>query len=927
MQRKILLTIVIICVVGISVLLCVFLKNANSLPNNANKAIPADAALVVEIRKLADASQIFSSEQQNEQGISQFLLVKKCREFVAKVDSLSEIDEAFSSFRDNELFYVVKQIGKNKLDFLFIIPLSKNQNADLVKKFIERSFSVENPSSYDFNKVDIYSYKDDLSDRKNLSYAIYGNTLMISESKVSVESSLKGFFEDKNLDSDEDFRKIRPNESSVPARIFFHYDRMASIFQLYASDEYITRIKDFPKIASWTELDVSISSDAVRLNGYITTDSVSCAAEYMNLFNGQQRLRGEIVSVMPASTINFVAMCISDKERYRKNYEEYLAKNSFYTAYNKNMKTLNEAFADNSSNSVASLMYSWIDEELAYVQLPSFSGQQSYENTYGVVKVHSRKQSETELLAMLKTYAEKNDGTVESMERTVGSESYTLYKLPISKIPQMIWGNLFSHVVAKYAFFVDSYLVFANSESSCHAFLNEFEAGKTLSSDADYGRFDDNMKSSYSLYAYSAIPPSLQVYKEFFDEKTSEILDSYSSELKNMNAFSYQLCADNDDKLYNDIFVSLKSSKQDKPEIEWRIMLDTAMAGTPQVFVSHNNELLTFVQDARNTLYLIDNKTRKIHWKRDLDGPIMGKINFVNAFENSYRQYMFNTASSIYMIDRKGNNVASFPVKLANPASAPISVFDYDKNYKYRIAVPYENATIELFSLDRDAKLTKIPEWNVSTESAVKSPLRHFSYAGKDYIVFADTYHVYIVNRRGQTRVEVESIIEKAPNAAIEFEAGAESSLSRFITTDMDGVVKEIFLDGTVVSSEKYGKRTAQHYFMTADIDGDGNGDLIFVDVNKIEVFGQDAKKIFGYSADATLSSPFVATLKNGSTKLCALEKQNGKIYVINADGSLYKGFPLEGRTTFDVNDDFLDKGYHIIVGSDQNLLYYYSIK
>ena len=86
MQRKILLTIVIICVVGISVLLCVFLKNANSLPNNANKAIPADAALVVEIRKLADASQIFSSEQRNEQGISQFLLVKKCREFVAKVN-------------------------------------------------------------------------------------------------------------------------------------------------------------------------------------------------------------------------------------------------------------------------------------------------------------------------------------------------------------------------------------------------------------------------------------------------------------------------------------------------------------------------------------------------------------------------------------------------------------------------------------------------------------------------------------------------------------------------------------------------------------------------------------------------------------------------------------------------------------------------
>ena len=926
MQRKFLLTIVILCVIGISVLLIVFLRNANTLPNNASKAIPADAALVVEIRKLSDASQIFSSNDKNDNDLSHFVLIKKCGEFISKVDSLAKSDDTFSSFLDDELFFVVKQIGKNKLDFLFIIPLAKNQDEELVKRFVERSFGLNNPSSYDFNKVDIYSYKDDLSDRKNLSYAIYGNTLMISESKVSVESALKGFFEDKNLDSDADFRKVRPNESKVPARVFFHYDRMASIFQLYASDEYVTRTKDFPKIASWTELDMSVSSDALRFNGYITTDSVSCAAEYMNLFSGQQRLRGEIMSVMPASTINFVALCVSDKERYRKNYEDYLAKNSFFTAYNKNMKSLNESFTENSSTSVVSLLYSWIDEELAYVQLPSFSGQ-CYENTYGVVKVHSRKQTESEFVSLLKTNAKKNDASIAASELSVGANTYTIYKLPIGKIPQMVWGNLFSHVMAKYVFFVDSYMIFANSESSCVAYLNEVEAGKTLSSDADYGRFDDNMKSSYSLYVYSSIPQSVQLYKEFFDEKTSEFIDAYSSELKDMNAFSYQLCADNDDKLYNDIYISLRSSKQEKPEIEWRMMLDTAMAGTPQIFVSHNNELLTFVQDARNTLYLIDNNTRKIHWKRELDGPIMGEIHFVNAFENSYRQYMFNTANTLYMIDRKGNNVSTFPVKLPQPASAPISVFDYDKNYKYRIAVSYENSTIELFSLEKDAKLTKIPDWNVTTESPVKMPLRHYSYAGKDYIVFADTYHVYIVNRRGQTRVEVGSIIEKAPNAAIEFEAGAESSLSRFITTDVDGVVKEIFLDGTVVSSEKYGKRSAQHYFMTADVDNDGNGDLIFVDENKIEVYNQSAKKLFSYSADATLSKPFVAQLKSGVQKICANEQQSGKIYVVNADGSLYKGFPLEGRSSFAVNDDFLEKGFHIIVGSNQNLLYYYSIK
>lgn len=924
MRRKILITIVIACIVGILVLLAMFLKSINTVPNNANKAIPADAALVVELRKMSDIAEYISSKDSSIDGFLQIEIVKKCSDFVSKIDSVASTEPTLESFTENELFYVVKQIGKNKLDFLFVIPLSKNQKTEQTQDLIERSFGVNNPSTYDFNKVTIYSYKDNFSDRKNLSYAIYENTLMISESKVSVESSLKGFFEDKNLASDSDFKKIRPNESKVPARLFFHYDRMASIMQLYASDEYVTRIKDFPKIASWTELDLSVYSDALRLNGYITTDSISNTAEYMNLFKGQQRIRGEIFSAMPASTINFITICLSDNELYKKNYEEYLTKNSFFTAYKKNMKLLDDAFLD--KGSFVSTLYTWLDEEMAYVHMPSFSGA-CYENTFGIIKTHGQKQTESELQAMLNYNAEKNGTSISQTEHTVGSHTYIIYRLPIGKIPQMVWGNLFSHVSGRYVFFYDTYMIFANSENSCLSFLNELENGRTLSADSDYGRFDDNMKKSYSLYAYSSIPKSILMYKEFFDERTTELIEKNSSKLQEMDAFAYQLCADNGDKIYNDIYISLHAPKQEKPEIEWRMALDTIIQGKPQAFVSHNNELLTFVQDAKNTLYLIDNKTRKIHWKRDLDGPIMGKINFVNAFENSFRQYMFNTRNTIYLIDRKGNDVTNFPVVLSSPATSAISVFDYDKNYKYRIAFPCENLSVELYSLENGATWSKITDWNVTTENEVQSPLRHFSYAGKDYIVFADKYHIYIVNRRGQIRVPVETIIEKAPNANIEFEPGAEASLSRFITTDVDGVMKEIHLDGTVSSSDAFGKHSAKHYFMKADIDNDGNGDYVFIDENRIDVFNQSANKILTYSAQANLSSPYIAELKKGHKKICAFDEQNGHVYIVNEDGALYKGFPLEGKSAFEVNDDFLEKGFHLIVGSNQNLLYYYSVK
>ncbi len=925
MQRKILLAIVVLCLLGILVSLVVFLKKNVETPNNASKAIPADAALVVEIKSLDRAAEVFSANEKLLDAFSQLALIQKGIEFIVKIDSVTDVNERFASFADNEFYFVVKKIGQNKLDNLYIVSLGKNQSSDLVKELIETTFDLTGASAYEYKTVPIYSYKDEASDRKNLSYAVYKNTVMISESKVSVEAALKGFFDDNNLDNDSDFKKIRPNASKVPARIFFHYDRMASIMQLYASSEYVNRIKDFHKIASWTELDLNIDKKSIRLNGYITTDSAHCEAEYMNLFKGQQAVRGEIFSVLPASSVNFVAACISDKAVFRKNYENYLSKNSFFNAYNNDLKSLDAEFAMEDGKSVENFFYSWLDKELAYVQMPSFSDF-CYENTFGVIKLENRKSAEEEFVTLLKKYAEKNQTDLNVSEQVVGDNEYEIFKMPVLKLPQMIWGNLFSHMTAKYAFFVDSFLVFGNTMSSCLAYLNELEKGRNLSSDSDYGRFDDNLKSSYSLYVYASIPQSLSTFREFFNENTVQILDSYSNDLKDFGAISYQLIADNDDKIYNDIFISLESNKMEKPEIEWRNLLDTVVASRPTIFVSHNGESLTLVQDMKNTLYLFDNTKGKMLWSKQLDGRILGKIFFVDALKNQKIQYMFNTANTIYLIDKNGDSVGNFPILLNSPATTSISVFDYDNVKKYRIAVPCENLSIKLYGMERGL-WTTISDWNVTTESEVKSPLQHFSDAGKDYIVFADKYNFHILNRRGEARVEIDEIFEKAPNAFIEFEAGAEPSLSRFITTDADGIVKEIYVNGTISSSDKFGKRSNLHYFMKADINNDGNGDYVFVDENKVEAYSQDAKKIFSYSANSTLSSPFIKQLKNGESKVCAIDKHDGKVYVINCDGSLYKGFPIEGHSAFDISDDLFDKGFRLIVGGEQNLLYNYGAK
>lgn len=922
MQRRILISIILLCLIGISVFLVIFLRNNEKVPNNSMRAIPVDAALVVQINNISEASEYFSLKNEVWNGISHLQMLKNGCEFLTKIDSVVSTNDAYTTFNASELLFVVKQIGKNKLDFLFLMPLQNKQGVDVVKSFVEDAFTVSNPSSYTFNKTTVFSYVDNSSDRKNLSYAVCQNTVIISESKVSVESAIKGLTEDKNLENDADFQKVRPNASKVPVRVFFHYDKMATIFQLFASKEYRNLVQKFPKIGSWTELDLSYNSKSLRLNGYVTTDSENAIAEYMNLFNGQKAIRGEVFSVIPSSAINFIALNVSNKEKYRQNYEAYLAQNSYFNSYSKTLKELGTTFVND--------VYSQINEELAFVMLPSYT-ENRYQNTYAAIKVLSVRQMEDILKGRLDECSKQSITVDQPVVYTAtGGENYSIYKLPVEplgRIPQKIWGNLFSHMNARYVTFVGSYMIFANSAESAQIFIDDNAKGKVLSSDPNYGRFDDNVKNSYSLYAYASIPSTIALFKDFFDEETASIIEKNSAALKNMNALSYQLVADGSDKLYNDIFISLHSVKLEVPEVEWKCLLDTTLQTNPTIFMSHRDEILTLAQDLNNSLYLIDNSTNKILWKKQLDGRIMGKIHFVDALRNNKVQYLFNTLNSIYLLDRNGEPVGNFPIHLDSPATTEIAVFDYDKVKKYRIAVPCQDLTIRLFSLEMGLSAS-LSDWSVlHTESEVKSPLQHFIDQGKDYILYADQYHVYVINRKGETRIAINELIEKAPNATIAFESGAETSLSRFITTDVDGILKEIYLDGHVVSSETYGKRSAQHYFIANDIDEDGNLDYIFIDENKIDAYSHTAKKMFSYSTDETLTNPIVKDIGNGK-KICVSESKKEKVYVVNPDGSLYKGFPIDGKLNYDLyGDSKAEKGFNIIVGGERNLLYNYAIK
>ncbi len=139
----------------------------------------------------------------------------------------------------------------------------------------------------------------------------------------------------------------------------------------------------------------------------------------------------------------------------------------------------------------------------------------------------------------------------------------------------------------------------------------------------------------------------------------------------------------------------------------WESKLDTLADFKPVFVVNHQtkqNEV--FVQDLRNNIYLI-NQVGRILWKVQLPEAITSEVFQVDYFRNGKLQLLFSTRNALYLIDRNGNFVEKYPVKLRSPATCGVSVFDYDSNRDYRLFIACEDKHV--YAYTKEGNL--LPGW------------------------------------------------------------------------------------------------------------------------------------------------------------------------------------------------------------------------
>jgi hypothetical protein len=323
--------------------------------------------------------------------------------------------------------------------------------------------------------------------------------------------------------------------------------------------------------------------------------------------------------------------------------------------------------------------------------------------------------------------------------------------------------------------------------------------------------------------------------------------------------------------------------------------------------------------DNASNMYLID-VDGSLLWKVQLKEKPISKVFIVDYFNNKKNEYMFNTKSYIYLIDRTGKNIEDFPVKLDDASTAPMTVVDYANDKDYRLIVPCGN---KICNYLKNGCVNK--GWTkVKTKSEIYKEITPLKFNGTDYFVVSDKDgYVYIMDRKGIEKIKIKTPFKASSYSAFYSVKSEKTSKQSILTTDNTGSLVFISSSGEV-EKKNIAKFSALHYFMYEDFNNDHLNEYIFLDNNKLSVFNTDMKQICSYTFPSEISTaPDFIEGVAGKSYLGVVSAKAKKIFLLERDCTLRCGFPIDGSTPFVIGNLNNDSSLNLIVGSGSTIYNY----
>ncbi len=625
--------------------------------------------------------------------------------------------------------------------------------------------------------------------------------------------------------------------------------------------------------------DVEFDPDEITFNGFNTPDSTSV----LNTLAGQQPQACDFLSILPFNTISYKAIGISDYALWRKQLNISQEQTSDY------WKSINDSAMFNVERELnENIGGKLLEVEIKYNSVVSKAFICEVKDTAEVNEVIELISDTVTLFQNVKTGRIRNKSLIE-----------------------VLCGKVFS-VSSAYAFVFGNYLIVTETKEINEYYINSAVNNAMASQNEMFMTYaKDNLNAGFNYQYYSVPNKDLPAIKNAFGfikedqlktfEKFSDLsitFSNYKNVLQFRTNLKYQQATNN----------------KEVPGL-WTFEADTTINSKTWTFINHkSNENELVVQDAKNNLYLI-NATGNNLWKKQINEVIASDVYTIDAFRNGKLQLVFNTANYLHLIDRNGNYVEGFPVKLPARATNALAVFDYENTKEYRLLIACADKTIYNYNSNGSRNEKFAP---IKMQNEASLPVQYVKVGASDYLVACDAEgKIYVYSRRGAGRIDFSNkILEQSANYFVE--AGNNIQNSKIIyLDDKNSLLESISLDDKK-TAVKLGEEFEEATYNFEKIDDDKKTDILILEKSKLKCYDFSGNELFSYE-NSDYSYKSVSYFYDTDGAYFVMSTIGGEIHLVPS-GTKTITKKIKGTGIPLVYDLFKDGKKYVMVSEDKTL-------
>lgn len=888
-------------------------------PAIALKAIPQSAALIFETHQAGELWRDLS--------ISNLMWDElKATDYFYRMDVLAKtLDSLLANQKELRKYIADKEIAlsahvSGSRDFHFILSLQLEPSAvpnQVVQSLATLLRAKEEVQTRTYDGVTIFTITPGIANDK-LFFTIHEGLLVMSLSAILVEESIRALQHDASVLTHPDFVLVRKTKArDSRGELYVNYRNFKNIVSQFAAKEHRSASFFNQPYAEWSALDLNLKSNSVSLNGFVMAKDSTDA--WIGSFRGLSAPRMNLLKYMPSNTAYFAFFGFDNFKKFRKNQMEiYARSNQKYFVESKIKEYNNLCKCD-----MEELGMEWIGSQAAAFIVEPETADYS-QNYFAVFETQQVKKAWEALISM----QEARMAVLNQEPAIEQFGDFEIRRLEIGTFYGKILSEAFEGIVDPYIVKLDNVILMSTSLNALRNLLQKIGDSSgvqnTLAAQEDFKQISDRISGNSHLLIYSALARSPQIYQNLLLDSYARDLQEQTDVLRKFQAFVYQVNYHKRDLYYNNIYFKYNPEYKKESNSLWEYKLKTDVSSRPHLLKNHYTQALeVFIQDNDNRIYLISN-TGKLLWDLPIDGPIMSDVTQVDVYRNNKLQILFSTEKSIYLIDRNGNNVESFPVRLSANATNGVTAVDYDKSRHYRFFIAVKGG--EVFAYEPSGK--KVDGWSFKdNEGDIVSDIEHIRIKSKDYIfAFNEKGKIHLLNRRGENRHSVYQHISQPAAGQWSLDLKSKIAESGLKYIDEDGNAYRQGFDERFTKIKLTDKKILGYNFPGATVSGSIWAVVLTPD--KLEAYTSKGDIVFSTKLKKSENHRLQTFIfPEGKVRFGVSDPDGEQILLYDRKGNLRSGFPLYGHNPMAISDLNRDGYFNLITSGKDGFVYSYGIE